>query len=183
SGRLAQPFVYARSSIVAPDDAPAAGMARHGDVAPDFAAERVGASRERFARLRDVLGDGFVLLLAGFPDATAARAAAVRASRLSCPIRVRVVSLDADRALRDVTVLRADPDAVAPYAAAGPRAWLIRPDGHVAGSLSLASAADVDRVPELAALAIGAGRPATTPRPRRAARPTTRTVPVRPGGD
>ncbi|HEY7332495.1 MAG TPA: FAD-dependent monooxygenase, partial [Candidatus Limnocylindria bacterium] len=46
SGRLAQPFVYARSSIVAPDDAPAAGMARHGDVAPDFAAERVGASRE-----------------------------------------------------------------------------------------------------------------------------------------
>lgn len=183
SGRLAQPFAYARSSIVSADHSAQAGLARHGDVAPDFAAERVGASRERVTRLRDVVGDGFILLLAGFADAAAARSVAVRASRLSCPIRVRVVSLDADRPLRDVTVLRAGADAVAPYGSAGPRAWLIRPDGHLAGSLPLASAADVDRVPELAALAIGAGRRIATRQPRSTAGPAARTVPLRPGGD
>ncbi len=182
AGKLAQPFAYAGSSIVADGDPPAAGLADHGDVAPDLAAERVGASRERVSRLREVIGDGFVLLLAGFTDAAAARAAAIRASRLSCPIRVRVVSLDADRALRDVTVLRADPDAAAPYAAAGPRAWLIRPDGHLAGSIALASAADVDRVPDLAALAIGAQRSIPVRRSR-SARPATRPAPARPGGD
>jgi len=156
SGRLAQPAEYAGSPVVAQrhgrDD-----LAPHGAVAPDFACERVGASRERVTRLRDVVGDGFILLLAGFSDAAAARAAAVRASRLACPIRVRVVSLDADRPLRDVTVLRAAADGAAPYAAGGPRAWLLRPDGHVAGSLPLSSSADVDRIPELVALAIGAG--------------------------
>jgi 2-polyprenyl-6-methoxyphenol hydroxylase-like FAD-dependent oxidoreductase len=183
SGRLAQPFVYAGSPIVAAGHR-FDGLAAHGAVAPDLACERVGSSREQVARLRDLLGGDFVALLAGFADAGAAVSAAVRATRLAYPTRVRVVSLDADRGLRDVTVLRVDRAAAASYAAEGPRAWLVRPDGHLAGSLALPSAAEVDRLPELVALAIGSwtasrdsvGQLAAT---RSAARP----VPVRHGGD
>ncbi|HEX6127925.1 MAG TPA: FAD-dependent monooxygenase, partial [Candidatus Limnocylindria bacterium] len=64
SGRLAQPFVYAGSPLIQPRD-PGPGLAAHGDVAPDFACERLGAAREPVQRLRDVIGDEFAVLLAG----------------------------------------------------------------------------------------------------------------------
>jgi 3-(3-hydroxy-phenyl)propionate hydroxylase len=180
AGRLAEPFAYARSRVVAAAHG-RDGLVAHGAVAPDLACERLGTARERVARLRDVLGEGFVVLLAGFTDADAARAVAVRASRLALPVRVRVVSLDADRALRDVIVLRAVPGADAPYAADGPRGWLIRPDGHVAGSLALAAPTDVDGLAALVALAIGAVPPAAAP--SRGRPPPARPAPVRSGGD
>jgi hypothetical protein len=42
------------------------------------------------------------------------------------------------------------------YGAAGARAWLIRPDGHIAGSLPLPAADTVEALPGLQAVAIGA---------------------------
>jgi 2-polyprenyl-6-methoxyphenol hydroxylase-like FAD-dependent oxidoreductase len=153
SGRLAQPFVYDASPIVAADPG-LPGLARHGAVAPDVAGEVVGSDAP-VRRLRDLVGDGFLLLLAGHRDADAAAASAVRAARMAYPTPVRVVSLDADRRLRDAEVLRPDPGAAAPYAADGPRAWLIRPDGHVAASVPLRSDADLAVAPELVAMAIG----------------------------
>jgi 2-polyprenyl-6-methoxyphenol hydroxylase-like FAD-dependent oxidoreductase len=153
SGRLAQPFAYDTSPIVA-DDPGLPGLARNGAVAPDVACEAVGGEAP-VRRLRDLVGDGFVLLLAGYRDPERAAAAAVRAARLAYPTGVRVVSLDADRRLRDVEVLRPHPGAASPYALAGPRAWLIRPDGHVAASTPVRSDDDLAVAPEMVALAIG----------------------------
>jgi 2-polyprenyl-6-methoxyphenol hydroxylase-like FAD-dependent oxidoreductase len=185
SGRLAQPFVYAGSPLVDPAD-PGPGLTAHGAVAPDFACERLGGAREKVERLRDLVGGEFVLLLAGLRSPRHAAAAAVRAARMAQPCAVRVAALGPDRALRDVTVLRAaDPTSTAPYDAAGPRAWLIRPDGHVAGSLSLDSAAALDALPLLVASAIGAGawEPAIAEaRARRPAGPP-RATEVGSGGD
>lgn len=155
SGRLAQPFVYGASPIVA-EDPGLPGLARNGAVAPDLAGRAIGGGGDvPVRRLRDLVGDGFLLLLAGFRDGEAAAGTAVRAARLAYPTAVRVVSLDADRRLRGVEVLRPDPGAAAPYAADGQRAWLIRPDGHVAGSAPLRSDDDLALVPELVAMAIG----------------------------
>jgi 3-(3-hydroxy-phenyl)propionate hydroxylase len=156
SGRLAEPAVYAGSPVVAPDPLPH-DAAAIGSVAPDFACERLGAARRPVRRLRELLGEDFVALLVGLDDAPTAAAAAVRASRLSYPARVRVVAVGPDRALRDVVVLApAKPAEVGPYRAAGPRAWLIRPDGHLAGSVPVDEPPDVDALPRLVALAIGA---------------------------
>ncbi|HEX2194305.1 MAG TPA: FAD-dependent monooxygenase, partial [Candidatus Limnocylindria bacterium] len=179
SGRLAEPFSYAGSPIVA------RGAGDVGGVAPDFACERLGAARERVTRLRELVGGDFLVLLAGPRDAPRAAAAAVRASRLAYPTRVRVAAVGPDRPLRDVAVVRADPDGMAPYEAAGPRAWLIRPDGHIAASLAIDEPADVDALPELVAMAIGAGRvAAAAPSRARRARQSARHAPVgRAGGD
>jgi hypothetical protein len=179
SGRLAQPFVYAPSPIVA-EDAAQPGLARHGDVAPDFACERVGSTREPASRLRDVLGGDFVLLLAGFGAGEGARAAAVRAARLAYPTPVRVVAVGSDRRLSNVIVLHAAPGDLAPYTGDGPRAWLIRPDGHLAGSVPLRAESDVDLAPGLVAMAIGAGA-SSGDVAQRAVGP--RVSPVRSGGD
>jgi 2-polyprenyl-6-methoxyphenol hydroxylase-like FAD-dependent oxidoreductase len=169
SGHLAEPAVYAGSPVVAADplprDAPAIGS-----VAPDFACERMGAARRPVRRLRELLGEEFVALLVVPDDATTAAAAAVRASRLSYPARVQVVAVGLDKALRGVVVLAPSHRAgLAPYLAAGPRAWLIRPDGHLVGSVPLTEAADMDALPGLVALAIGAGRPARDTVPARVA--------------
>ena len=171
SGRLAEPSVYAASPVVAENPLPP-GAATHGSVAPDFACERIGAARQPVRRLRELLGEQFVALLAAPDDPAVACAAAVRASRLASPARIRVVAIGPDRALRDVVVLRpSNTTALAPYVAAGPRAWLIRPDGHLAASVQLSEPADVDHLPGLMALAIGAGRPAAdTPPVARLAR-------------
>jgi hypothetical protein len=61
SGRLAEPAIYAASSVVAsgPEDA---DLPRHGSVAPDAALPGGG-------RLRDRLGAGFALVVAGTPPA------------------------------------------------------------------------------------------------------------------
>jgi hypothetical protein len=109
SGRLAEPFVYAGSPIVehGPEDPT---LPRHGSVAPDL---RLSSG----ARLKDRFGSMFVVLIAGAPAELSARAA-----RLRLPMPSRIV----------------DDPALAPvYAPAGPRAWVIRPDGHIASSLSL----------------------------------------------
>jgi 2-polyprenyl-6-methoxyphenol hydroxylase-like FAD-dependent oxidoreductase len=188
SGRLAQPFAYLDSPLVAPPPAqPAEGLAAHGEVAPDFACEPVGATSSPISRLRDGIGDGFLVLLAGLnPSVQAGASVAVRAARTAYPAPVSVAAVGLDRPLRDVMVLRATgAGALQPYVAAGPRAWLIRPDGHIAGSVGLDEAAAVDRLPGLVAAAMGG---ATGEPPRSAARaarrsPRPRRAQVQSGGD
>jgi hypothetical protein len=61
--------------------------------------------------------------------------------------------------LKGVTVLRdVAGDLARIYGGAGSRAWLIRPDGHLAGSLPLTTRAAVDGLPAVQALAIGERR-------------------------
>jgi 2-polyprenyl-6-methoxyphenol hydroxylase-like FAD-dependent oxidoreductase len=115
SGRLAEPFSYLASPIVesGPDDP---DLPRHGAVAPDTVLTDGSRLKQRF-------GSGFVVLLAEAPAtlATACRQA-------SWPIPVEVVS---------------DEGLAATYAASGPRAWVVRPDGHLASSLPLSASADI----------------------------------------
>jgi 3-(3-hydroxy-phenyl)propionate hydroxylase len=162
SGRLAQPFVYADSPIVAPgpDDA---RLPAHGDVAPDAPCQVLGPGPDASVeRLRDLIGPCFVALLACRSGSAKAAAAAVRAARLSWPAPCRVAVVGAATSLRPAMALEDIEGTLARrYGLAGDRAWLIRPDGHIAGSLPLPSAAAVDALPGLQAMAIGAaGRPA-----------------------
>jgi 3-(3-hydroxy-phenyl)propionate hydroxylase len=188
SGRLAQPFAYVDSPLVAPPPGPAAeGLAAHGAVAPDFACEPIGATPRPMSRLRDGIGDGFLVLLAGLDgSAQAAASVAVRASRTAYPGPVRVAAVELDRPLRDVTALRAaTPGSLEPYAAAGPRAWLIRPDGHIAGSVALDGPGAVDRLPGLVATAMGGSNLEAQRVDARADRraPRARRAQVESGGD
>ena len=145
SGKLSEPATYASSAVVL----------HGGAVAPDFSCERLGTARPRVRRLRELLGDQFVLLLAMPEDAEGSARAAIRATRLAWPAPLRVVAIGHDRPLRGVAVLAGyEAAAAAPYLAGAPRAWLIRPDGHVAATLSLASAAALDRLPALQAAAL-----------------------------
>ncbi len=128
SGRLAEPFRYAPSAIVeAGPDQP--GLPRHGGVAPDLV---LGDG----SRLKERLGTSFVVLVAGAGEEHAAAARA-----LPWPFAVDVV---ADTALAPV------------YGASGPRGWVVRPDGHLAGSVAL-DGAGLNRLPALVARALGAG--------------------------
>ena len=129
SGRLAEPFAYPTSLFVEPGpDDPA--LPRHGAVAPD-------ARLTDGSRLKERFGSSFVVLLAGAsPEIARALEAA------AWPISVEVV---ADGGLEPV------------YGAAGPRAWVVRPDGHLASSLSLG---DQDDTPVEARLAEMVGRAA-----------------------
>ncbi len=104
SGRLAQPFAYPASAFVGP---PVAGLPAPGAVLVDAP---VGGGR----RLRSLTGEGFVALCFGEP------AAPIDGCRL----------LLVGREVDDPTGrLRAT------YAPDGaPRAWLIRPDGHLAAT-------------------------------------------------
>jgi 3-(3-hydroxy-phenyl)propionate hydroxylase len=157
SGRLAQPFVYAESPIVAPGpDDPRLPV--HGDVAPDARCRPADPSAGNgVERLRDLLGSSFVALLVCTDGSEIAAPAAVRATRLAWPAPCRVVVVGSSVPLGQATVLEDRERALARrYGAAGPRAWLIRPDGHIAGSLPLPSAAAVDGLPALQAVAIGA---------------------------
>jgi len=113
SGKLAEPFAYAASPIV--DEGPGdPSLPRHGAVAPDMRLSDASRLKERF-------GSTFVVLLAGLrPHARDIPDVA------SWPVPVNVVADDALTAV---------------YGAAGPRAWIVRPDGHLASSLSLTDAA------------------------------------------
>jgi hypothetical protein len=158
SGRLAQPFVYAASPIVVPgpDDA---RLPAHGDVAPDAPCQVIGPPPESpVERLRDLIGGGFVALLVCGKGSGIASPAAVRAARLSWPAPCRIAVVGPSAPLSPATVLE-DVDGVLArrYGAAGGRAWLIRPDGHIAGSLPLPAADAVEALPGLQAVAIGAG--------------------------
>ena len=156
SGRLSQPFTYAGSPVVASahDDE---RLPAHGAVAPDARCTRLGRER-KVARLRDLIGPEFLLLLMCRTTPERAAAVAIRAAGLAWPAPCRVAVVGADRPLRGVSVLRDDlGELVEAYGAAGSRAWLIRPDGHLAGSLPLPARESVDRLPSLQAMAIGVG--------------------------
>ena len=62
---------------------------------------------------------------------------------------------------KGVLVLFTDEGLTAVYGAAGPRAWIVRPDGHLASSLSLTDAAPGSvfaRLAEMVGRAAGRGR-------------------------
>jgi 2-polyprenyl-6-methoxyphenol hydroxylase-like FAD-dependent oxidoreductase len=153
SGRLAQPFTYADSPIVVADDGDAL-LPPVGAVAPDASCQSLGSAE--VTRLRELFGAGFVSLLVASPSREAATAA-IRASRLAWPAPCAIVAVGPDQPLAGVTVL-SDPDAEirGAYGAAGPSAFLIRPDGHLAARIALPKPAAVMALPSLMARAIGA---------------------------
>jgi hypothetical protein len=159
SGRLSQPFTYKDSPVVAPPHQDVR-LPVHGSVAPDARCSPLGPERN-VARLRDLIGPEFLVLLVCRTTPERAAAMAIRAAGLSWPAPCRVAVVGADTPLRGVSVLRDDVgELVRVYGAAGSRAWLIRPDGHLAGSMPLAGRDAVDRLPALQAMAIGmAGAP------------------------
>ena len=149
----------------------------HGSVAPDGRCTPLGREGN-VARLRDLIGPDFLLLLVCRTTPERAAAIAIRAAGLAWPAPCRVAVVGADRPLRGVSVLRDDVgELVRAYGAAGSRAWLIRPDGHLAGSLPLTGRDAVDRLPALQAMAIGA---ASAPAAHEAEAPRRRSLgPVR----
>jgi 3-(3-hydroxy-phenyl)propionate hydroxylase len=155
SGRLSQPYTYRSSPVVAPDHGDDR-LPVHGAVAPDAACRALGAAEPAVARLRDLVGADFLALLVCRTGSQAAAAMAIRAAGLAWPAPCRIAVIGADTLLRGVTVLR-DPsgELIHTYGAAGSRAWLIRPDGHLAGSVPLDARESVDRLPALQAMAIG----------------------------
>ena len=163
SGRLSQPFSYAASPVVAPDHGDER-LPLHGTVAPDAACEALDADAAGTTRLRDLVGGDFLALLVCRTRPEAAAAIAIRASGLAWPAPCRIAALGPDQPLRGVTVLRDRSGALqSRYGAAGSRAWLIRPDGHLAGSLALDVRESADRLPALLAMAIGDRVPAPDP--------------------
>jgi 2-polyprenyl-6-methoxyphenol hydroxylase-like FAD-dependent oxidoreductase len=129
SGRLAEPSEYQESAVIAPGP-PDDSLPRHGAVAPD-------ARLRDGTRLRERLGSSFNVLLAA-----ASRGTEDAARGVDWPVPVAVV---VDTALAEV------------YGSTGPRAWVVRPDGYLASSLDLTSAATA---PDLAPLADLVGRAA-----------------------
>jgi 2-polyprenyl-6-methoxyphenol hydroxylase-like FAD-dependent oxidoreductase len=123
SGRLAEPFSYLPSPIVDPGPQDPS-LPRHGAVAPD-------ATLSDGTRLKERFGSSFVVLLAGMPG----NAALAVGGAAAWPVTVEVV---------------ADDGLIATYGAAGPRAWIVRPDGHIASSLPLAEEMDASVVARLA---------------------------------
>jgi len=153
SGRLAQPFTYADSPIVvpSPENAPVPAI---GGVAPDAACRRAENGQQAMW-LRELMGGDFVALLV-HNTAKAGAAAAVRASRLAWPAPCDVVAVGPDKPLAGVTVLNdAAGEARRGYGRAGPAAFLIRPDGHLAAWVPLPLPESVDALPGLMARAIG----------------------------
>jgi len=156
SGRLAQPCSYAGSPIVAagPEEP---GLPPHGTVAPDAACVVAEASERSIIALRQLVDDRFLALLVFPPGDPAAARTAVRAARQAWPTGCRIVVCGATDRIRDVTVVHdVDGDLRRRYAPSGPRGWLIRPDGHLAASVALDSAAAVDRLAGLQAMAMAA---------------------------
>jgi 3-(3-hydroxy-phenyl)propionate hydroxylase len=159
SGKLSQPFTYARSPVIAPphgDDR----LPSHGAVAPDVACTVLGGEEGGVHRLLDLVGEKFLLLLVCRNGADRAAAVAVRAASLSWPVAPRIAAVGPDTPLRGVSVLRDETgDLVRRYAPSGSRAWLIRPDGHLAGSVALPVRESVDELPGIQALALGQRQP------------------------
>jgi 3-(3-hydroxy-phenyl)propionate hydroxylase len=158
SGRLAQPFVYADSPIIARPRADKR-LPTLGAVLPDATCSLLGSTpglTPPVTRLRDLFGDHFVALLLVNGEEQAA-SAAVRASRLAWAAPCRVVLLGATRPLAGITVLR-DPrgELRRTFGGAGSYGFLVRPDGHLAASLALPRPEVVDALAGLQARAIGA---------------------------
>jgi 3-(3-hydroxy-phenyl)propionate hydroxylase len=158
SGRLAQPFVYADSPIIARPKADHR-LPIIGAVVPDAGCSALASGPGVSAgihRIRDMLGDQFVALLLVNGEEQAA-ATGVRAARLSWAAPCRVAVLGATRRLAGVTVL-SDPrgELRRTFGGAGSYAFLVRPDGHLAASLPLPRPEAVDALAGLQARAIGA---------------------------
>jgi 3-(3-hydroxy-phenyl)propionate hydroxylase len=158
SGRLAQPFVYADSPIIARPKADHR-LPISGAVLPDAACSALASGpgvSAGITRVRDLLGDQFVALLLVNGEEQAA-AAGVRAARLAWAAPCRVALLGATRRLAGLTVL-SDPrgELRRTFGGAGSYAFLVRPDGHLATSLPLPRAEAVDALAGLQARAIGA---------------------------
>jgi 3-(3-hydroxy-phenyl)propionate hydroxylase len=152
SGRLAQPFSYADSSIVVADSRDAR-IPAIGAVAPDASCGTLDTAP--VTRLRDLFGAGFVVLLIG-SAARETAAAAIRASRLAWPASSQIVAIGPEGPLAGVTVLDdSEGEVRRAYGEAGSSAYLIRPDGHLAAWIPLKRAEDVDALPGLQAIAIG----------------------------
>ena len=152
SGRLAQPFSYADSSIVVAETREER-IPEVGGVAPDAACRLVAEAGT--SRLRELFGLGFVVLLVSDSPREAA-AIAIRASRLAWPAPSEIVAVGPEGPLAGVTVL-ADPEGEIrrAYGGAGPSAFLVRPDGHLAAWIPLRRTDAVDALPGLQAIAIG----------------------------
>jgi 2-polyprenyl-6-methoxyphenol hydroxylase-like FAD-dependent oxidoreductase len=182
SGRLAQPFAYQASPIIDRKGTDAR-LPAPGTVAPDARCAVLGSNGARASRLRDLVGQGFVALLADGRPGRAASAAAIRAAAIAWPVPSRVVAMGPRAPLSGVTVLDdRHGELRAAYALSGPRAWLIRPDGYLAGSVALTSAEAVDSLPALQARAIGAAQWGADPHPRLRPRAVARRVLAVAGG-
>jgi 3-(3-hydroxy-phenyl)propionate hydroxylase len=154
SGRLAQPFSYAASPIVASGPHGDGRLPPMGGVAPDAACRSVDGDGGP-TRIRDLLGHHFVALLLG-DHPREATSAAIRASRLAWPAPCDVVAIGPDKPLARVTVLAdAAGEIRRAYGGAGASAFLVRPDGHLAARIPLQRPEAVDALPGLLARAIG----------------------------
>ena len=156
SGRLSQPFSYSDSPMVAPghgDDR----LPSHGAVAPDAACAAMDPDEAGVTRLRDLMGGDFLTLLVGGHSPDEAAAMAIRAAGLAWPAPCRIAALGPDRPLTERHRAPGPSRASCGATTALPaRArWLIRPDGHLAGSLPLSERDSVDGLPALQAAAIG----------------------------
>jgi hypothetical protein len=115
------------------------------------------SSEQPIIALRQLVDDRFLALLVFPPGDPAAARTAVRAARQAWPTGCRIVVCGATDRIRDVTVVHdVDGDLRRRYAPSGPRGWLIRPDGRLAASVALDSAAAVDRLAGLQAMAMAA---------------------------
>ena len=152
SGRLAQPFSYDDSPIVVAETREQR-IPNVGGVAPDAPCQWLDTPAD--GRLRQLFGSGFVtLLVADSPNEAAATA--IRASRLAWPAPCQIVAIGPEGPLAGVTVLAdVDGEIRRAYGAAGPSAYLVRPDGHIAAWVPLRRTDAVDALPGLQAIAIG----------------------------
>ena len=126
SGRMAEPYVYADSAIVQPQN----GNSLLGSFVPDGVVEVDGQR----TRLRELLpGDGFAALcFAGDAENAVALVDSVRSAAADVPISVAVLlpdTLPTGTLPTGVTVAHADTELFALY---GMGWWLVRPDGHLA---------------------------------------------------
>jgi hypothetical protein len=152
SGRLSQPFSYADSPIVVAEKREVR-IPAIGGVAPDATCRFLDGADG--ARLRDLFGTSFVVLVAG-DSPRAAASAAIRASRLAWPAPCRIAAIGPEVPLSGVTVVADDEGEIRrAYGGAGPSAFLIRPDGHLAAWIPLRRIDAVDALPGLQAIAIG----------------------------
>ena len=155
SGRLSQPFVYAVSPVIAPDHGDDR-LPVHGAVAPDAVCRGREPDATGVTRLRELVDGDFLVLLICRAGPRVAASMAIRAAGLAWPAPCRIAVVGADQSLRDVAVLQDHAGELVPiYGAAGSRGWLIRPDGHIAGSVPLDARESVDRLPALQAMAVG----------------------------
>jgi hypothetical protein len=94
------------------------------------------------------------LLLGGTSSESAA--VAIRAARLAWPAECGIVVVGADGPLAGVCVLAdGEGEIQRAYGGAGPSAFLVRPDGHLAAWIPLRRTDAVDALPGLQAIAIG----------------------------